>query len=537
MKPIFNLTGWLSRVGVTITLTASVLAGCGGGGSGLSQLTGVSSGGTGSGGGTVTGFGSVFVDGIKYDDSAAQVEVEQDSNKSVALTEVKLGQKVEFEYSSNGAVVTHIVIASEVIGRVNAIDLATNQLVVAGQTVQVNPAGSTTPTTLEGLSSLADLAVGNIVEVHGDRDAAGVIQATRLERKPFNTGVVRVVGFVAALDAANKTFTVGSLVVDYSAVKNLLNLPNGLTNGLRVAVWSTQAISNNVIKAEVIRGRLKQSSDGTELKIGGLIGNFVSASSFTVAGQPVDASAATFDNGSATDLINGRRVRVKGTITNGVLKATEVRFFKNEDDLALGLTGAITDFVSNASFKVRGVTVDASTAVISPSNSTLANGAIVEVKGKIAGNVLTATKVEVKKTTTSTSSGSIEVKGVVYDFDTTTTSFRVNGVQVNYGSLNIGNTTNGSQVEIKGVLVGPVLIASSIEVTGADDVTVAEVRGFITDYVSATDFRVAGQKITTTTSTVYKDGTATSIANGAFVKVKGSVSAGVVSATEVDFQN
>ncbi|MFX9016025.1 DUF5666 domain-containing protein, partial [Acinetobacter baumannii] len=80
------------------------------------------------------------------------------------------------------------------------------------------------------------------------------------------------------------------------------------------------------------------------------------------------------------------------------------------------------------------------------------------------------------------------------------------------------------------------LVASKVEVTGSDDVTVAEVRGFVTDYVSATDFRVAGQKVTTASSTVFKDGTAATSANGAFVKVKGPVSAGVVTATEVDFQ-
>ena len=54
-------------------LAASLLIACGGG---IDLAGGVGSGGSGLAEGTITGFGSVIVDGTRYDDSAAQVLVE-----------------------------------------------------------------------------------------------------------------------------------------------------------------------------------------------------------------------------------------------------------------------------------------------------------------------------------------------------------------------------------------------------------------------------------------------------------------------------
>ena len=61
----------------------------------------------------------------------------------------------------------------------------------------------------------------------------------------------------------------------------------------------------------------------------GNIGNFSSASSFRVRGQPVNAGGpgVVFVNGSASNLGNGVRVSVEGAqVVNGVLIATRVSF-------------------------------------------------------------------------------------------------------------------------------------------------------------------------------------------------------------------
>ena len=58
----------------------------------------------------------------------------------------------------------------------------------------------------------------------------------------------------------------------------------------------------------------------------GDIANFASIASFTVRGETINASAATFVGGTAANLINGRTVRIKVQANAGRLEATEVSF-------------------------------------------------------------------------------------------------------------------------------------------------------------------------------------------------------------------
>jgi len=82
-----TLAGW--SVGVVL---ACVLAACGGGGGG--DLAGVGTGGTGTvsstvGVGPISGFGSVIISGVRYDDSAATVTDEDGNARTRA--DLKLG--------------------------------------------------------------------------------------------------------------------------------------------------------------------------------------------------------------------------------------------------------------------------------------------------------------------------------------------------------------------------------------------------------------------------------------------------------------
>ena len=65
-----------------------------------------------------------------------------------------------------------------------------------------------------------------------------------------------------------------------------------------------------------------------EVRILGAITKLSSASNFTVRDQAVDASNATFDpsNTTAADLAVGKLVLVTGSLSNGVVVATTVRF-------------------------------------------------------------------------------------------------------------------------------------------------------------------------------------------------------------------
>ena len=58
----------------------------------------------------------------------------------------------------------------------------------------------------------------------------------------------------------------------------------------------------------------------------GEIANFMSAANFSVRGESINASTATFVGGTAADLVNGRTVRIKAQAIAGRLEATEVNF-------------------------------------------------------------------------------------------------------------------------------------------------------------------------------------------------------------------
>ncbi len=97
-------------------------------------------------------------------------------------------------------------------------------------------------------------------------------------------------------------------------------------------------------------------------------------------------------------------------------------------------------------------------------------------------------------------------------------------------------------VEVFGTVNGSgVLVATRVEkeagsaAGGADEQ--ADYEGLVTSFVSATDFAVAGQRVTTTASTTYEGGTVANLALDVPVEVEGRFNAtGVIVATKVQFR-
>ena len=120
-----------------------------------------------------------------------------------------------------------------------------------------------------------------------------------------------------------------------------------------------------------------------------------------VDGIPVDASAASFPDGSA-GLALGVQVEVKGTLTNGTIVATEVELesrHRDADDRKFRLHGAISTVDTTAkTFLLRGITVSyAGTVTYSGGTEAgLVTGAKVEVRGTVGAtrNALAATAIK-----------------------------------------------------------------------------------------------------------------------------------------------
>jgi Domain of unknown function (DUF5666) len=611
----------------TFSIIALSLAACGGGGSSNAGVSSSVSVGTDEKefvAGTVTGFGSVIVEGVRYDDSAAKVQIEYDpaAPKAAPVSDLKLGMQLVVKVAKAGFADT-VVSGSEVLGPITT--LTADGFVVAGQTVKIST-DAASPTVFDGVANLAGLAVNDRVEVHGARDANNNIVATRIERKnPSDVIMTRVVGTIAALNTSTKTFTVGGLVVSYSDTTKLLpaNVSlASLADGQLVAIFSSASPTATGITAKTIAVKKSIDSqnpaDADKAWVGGHIRDLnFGAKTFNLKGVSVDASAATFSNGTSSDLANARKVRVTGVFQGGVLKATDVKFAKSQGDALVELVGPVSSFVSSNSFLVRGVPVDASGTAVSFTNGILANlgdGVAIKLKGAVVNNIVIPTSIEfvtsdenkvrnfvgevqsfvagadtfklmgvsmklaptaVFKNSDETLSqksefgntDKVRVKGAfeggvfivtqvvfskglsavitrteggVTTVDAASGVFKVNGTIIRINttttfSSSAINLKTGAHVEVEGTLVNGEIIARKIEFHDAEDNVKAAVRGEVSDYVSASNFRLNGQKVNAANA-VFENGKITTIANGVQMEAKGKVVDGVLVADSVKFK-
>ena len=308
-------------------LLITLLSACGGGGGGGSASNG-GIGGTGVATGPITGFGSVFVNGIEFDTSG-NIQITLDGEPNHSQSDLKIGQVVTIKgtISDDGTkgTATSIEFEDEVEGPVQSIDLAANTIVVLGLTVQ-----ATATTVFDGFASLAALAVNDIVEVSGLPDATGKIVATHIEKHSnYVAGTeIEVKGMIANLTAT--TFTIGTLTVDYSLVLPQ-DRPATLSNGLFVEVKANtlpDPITGVLTATKVeVEDEDEGAVEGNELDLEGFVTDFVSATEFKVNGQAVTTNFQTsYEHGVAADLANNVRVEVEGRLTGGVLVAEEISF-------------------------------------------------------------------------------------------------------------------------------------------------------------------------------------------------------------------
>ena len=377
---------------LALAAVAALATGCGGGGGDSASSAGSSAPptvtATGYTQGTVTGFGSVVVNGVRFDDSSASVA--DDAGTKTSASALHLGMRVEVDHgavdsSSASAKAVAFRYGSLVLGVVSAVDAKAGTLTVLGQVVDVSSSTVFDDALAAGLSAVA---VGTVVEVHGLVDSAtGHIGATRIESETGATAY-KLRGTVAALDSATKTFSINGTLISYASLDSTL-VPGTLANGssLRVLLATAQVNGKWVAQSLGIKTSTKPA-DNTTAQVRGNITAFTSAASFTVGGLVVDASTASFPDGSSA-LALGVQVEVQGTVTHGVLVATKVEVeskHRGDDSHALQLIGAITALDSaTKTFVVRGVTVSRSSATIYVNGveADLAVGRKVHVKGAL----------------------------------------------------------------------------------------------------------------------------------------------------------
>lgn len=315
--------------------------------------------------GPISTFGSVVVNGVRYDTSAATFTVDDNPGTE---DDLQVGDVVIVRgtIDDNGTTGTadEVLFDDLVKGPVASIDAVTSSLIVLGQTVLVRPDtsfdDSFNPASLDGVS------IGQIVEVSGQVDANGAIVATRIEPKPAGTQL-EVHGTVSALDTNNQRFNLNDLVVDYSAAM-LDNFPGGqITEGDFVEAKGTNLGGNGELLATQVEleALVPGVAEGDRVEIEGFITRFVSAQDFDVAGQPVTTTGATlFEGGDAGDLGLNIKVEAEGDINaSGVLVATKIDIRRAKAVRATALLDSVDAATDSVVLLGITVTIDALTRI------------------------------------------------------------------------------------------------------------------------------------------------------------------------------
>ena len=324
------------------TLAVACGGGYGGGGSssyatGTAAPAGVSV-------GAITGFGSVHVNGRKFETTSASISIDDTAGTQADL---HVGDVIEVkghhDASTGKDVAEQIQLHSNVQGPLQSVDAAALALVVMGQPVTVSAATSfgdgITP------ASIAGIGVGDILRVSGMPAADGSIQATRIERKPAGSPL-RVIGNATGVDGTAKTLHVNTLLVDLSKAA-LSDFPaGGPKDGDLVLAGGSTLDSGGVLQAtrlELRSGKELKGDAKGESELEGLVTRFASVTDFDVAGRPVATTASTvFSGGAAADLALDLRVEAEGsTDANGVLVATRVRIEREASTRLLAQVDAV----------------------------------------------------------------------------------------------------------------------------------------------------------------------------------------------------
>ncbi|MCU7930104.1 MAG: hypothetical protein KZQ90_04830 [Candidatus Thiodiazotropha sp. (ex Codakia rugifera)] len=306
-------------ISVSTAALIAMLYSCGGGGG--SQVADGGIGGTGVSMGRVTGFGSIFVNGIEFETNNASFTV---NDVNGTQSDIAIGMVVRINGSSDQTTATGSaesveydsliegLIQSNNITLDSTLTIMDQVITIDADTVYENPFDATL---------LADLPINSEVEVSGFTDGNGTILATRIEvdSLAWAGNELEVSGVVSAI--SGNQFHIGSLTIDASGA---LPIP---PEGSFVEVEGN-SFSGTTFIADSIRIEGNSNSvvadDGKEVEIEGQITAALDASDhFTLNGQVVDASSTPL-SGATSQLTVGRVAEVEGVMNGTILLAEEI---------------------------------------------------------------------------------------------------------------------------------------------------------------------------------------------------------------------
>jgi hypothetical protein len=336
--------------------------------------------------GEIQDFGSIVVNGVHYDESAANIII--DGVPHQTRTQLKLGMIAQIDgtldYSQNTGVANVVRVNRVLFGRVDAVDRSKSEVTVLNQRVVIG-----VKSRFDGFQDLSQLLEGDWIAVHGLEDPGRKsLVATLVER------VIPEIGSSSSIRGTVQKMQAGKLRI---GKLDILVYNVNVEDGDYVSITGDY-LGGVFVSTDVVVTREVATVETVETQLQGYVADFRNASDFVVAGVRIDASNADFSGGRASELRQDVRITVEGSIQNGILVADEITYATdNSDDSPLTLEGRITSFASAADFVVKGQRVDASNAVLKSDLAPKA-GWKAKLKGWIDSNgVLRVTKAEFER--------------------------------------------------------------------------------------------------------------------------------------------
>jgi Domain of unknown function (DUF5666) len=426
---IFSLTGMMGLAGLLVACSGDGAPSVSASGSGSGSASGSAS-----ASGTITGFGSVIVNGKRFDTSSSSFTVD---GQSGSQRDLKIGMTVTVNGSFTGTQrsASAVLQKDAVEGLVQSVAADGLSLIVMGQTVIVDNTtvidDNIPGRTLQNLVSGTDH-----VEVNGHIRPNGVIQATFIEKK-LTTITPEVRGFVTSQDDGAKTFQIGALTVNYAtALITDMPAPSGSNwNGLLVEAKGTvfNASTTTLIATKVEPENRGVGNRVDEFEVEGYVTQVRGTGDFVIGNTQVQTSANTeLRGGTIDEILVGVKLSAEGRWENGVLLAKQVQFHESAR-----LEGDIQT-VAGSSITVTGlpgvtVTVNSQTEFKDGSLGSLSAGDHIRVRGRLNGtDSILATLVDRRS-----SDRDIDLQGPVQAVSNQTLT--ILGVAINTAGISDGN--------------------------------------------------------------------------------------------------
>ena len=445
-----TLKNLLALIFITLLLTS-----CGGGGSTIAGIggTGITT------SGTITGFGSIFVNGVEYDLTGAGITVDGVPASDADLT---LGMVVKIEGTIDGNGLTgtanSVSYNAELQGPISSAitadaDNITKSFNVLGRTVVV----TVSDTTFENVS-FATLATNDAVEISGYLDQNGILQATRIKKITSTlvifSGIVSNYNNMSQFEIVHGSATIS---VSYGGSVPISNGDNVRIEGMLQTMMPTIS----VIASDVQAKQAVFASDEDNASLEGIITDYVSNSNFKIDGQIVDASSASFSP-STLGLTNGLRVEAEGVVVSGTMVATSIE--RRGGNIKIFTTVDSTNVPSNIvsmafpDLQALPVMIDATTSMKDEDQelrpftiSDINSSDYLEINAYLNNGNLVASSIVRKKaneyeeqilraplTGVDTGMMTVEIQGIHFAYDPSRTSFENNDSEVQ-GAANISN--------------------------------------------------------------------------------------------------